>query len=260
MKSLLKKIVPVAILEIIRNLRIASRGIDTPISLAAHFVYAEAVQGDYLEFGVFKGGSFIEAIRELEAAENRWGRDNLVNNRAAYDEASINKADKDFHNLNFKEKIRFFALDSFAGLPSLEDSDEGHSRFREGRYNYAENKFIHNILKNCKISNERLITVPGFFNKTLNDDQKKILNLRAASVVMIDCDLYSSTVSVLEFITDLVQDGTILIFDDWYAYKGSPNKGERRASYEWLKKNPQFILSPFAGRGPCQRAFILNIV
>ena len=31
-------------------------------------------------------------------------------------------------------------------------------------------------------------------------------------------DLYNSTKLVLEFITDLVQDGTILIFDDWFAY------------------------------------------
>jgi hypothetical protein len=261
MKSLLKKIIPLTILDSLRNLRSVIKGVETPIRLAAQFVYAEAIDGDYLEFGVFKGASFIEAINELEAARNRWDKNNLLNNRAAYDESSVNKADEDFHHLIFKEKIRFFAFDSFVGLPNLESKDEGHSRFRQGRYNYAENKFLGNVLNNCKkISGERLITVPGFYNEILRDDLKKSLNLRAASIVMIDCDLYSSTVPVLEFITDLVQDGTILIFDDWYAYKGSPNRGERLATQEWIKKNPKFSLSPFAAKGPFQRAYILNII
>jgi hypothetical protein len=39
-----------------------------PISLAADFVFAEAVPGDYLEFGTFKGASFVEAYRHLEKA------------------------------------------------------------------------------------------------------------------------------------------------------------------------------------------------
>jgi len=111
-----------------------------------------------------------------------------------------------------------------------------------------------------QISANRLITVPGFYNESLKEDLKETVDLKAASIVMIDCDLYSSTVSVLEFITNLVQDGTILIFDDWYAYKGSPNYGERLATQEWIKKNPRFTLSPFAAKGPFQRAFVLNIV
>ena len=42
-----------------------------PISLAANFVFAEAVPGDYLEFGTFKGASFIEAYRLCEKAFER---------------------------------------------------------------------------------------------------------------------------------------------------------------------------------------------
>jgi hypothetical protein len=77
---------------------------------------------------------------------------------------------------------------------------------------------------------------------------------------MIDCNLYSSIVSVLEFIADLVQDGTILIFDDWHTYKCSPNIGGRLATQEWLIKSPQFIPSQFAAKGPLQRAFIVSIL
>lgn len=45
----------------------------TPISLAADFVFAEAIPGDYLEFGVFKGASFIEAVNKLEASQKNMG-------------------------------------------------------------------------------------------------------------------------------------------------------------------------------------------
>jgi hypothetical protein len=258
--KILKKISP-NIYRLLFNLRVIAYGVDTPIRLAAQFVYAEAIDGDYLEFGVFKGASFIEAINELESARIRWDKNNLLNNRAAYDEASAREADEDFKTLKFKEEIRFFAFDSFSGLPQLDAADEGHSRFREGRYNYAESKFVSNVLSNSmQIASNRLITIPGFYSESLKEDLKETYNLKAASIVMIDCDLYSSTVSVLEFITDLVQDGTILIFDDWYAYKGSPNCGERLATQEWINKNPQFSLFPFAAKGPFQRAFVLNII
>jgi len=75
---------------------------------------------------------------------------------------------------------------------------------------------------------------------------------------MIDCDLYSSTKCVLEFITPLIVNGTILIFDDWLAYKGSPDRGEQLACSEWLDTNPELSLVPFARFGLTQQAFIVN--
>lgn len=230
-----------------------------PISLAAEFVFAEAVDGDYLEFGVFKGASFIEAVHKLEAAHRKWGDHNVQQNRQAYSEGSSSEADRDFHTLQFKKPVRYIAFDSFCGLPSLEEADQGHSRFRQGRYNFAEEDFIRNVLSHSKLPRNRLITVPGFYEDTLNDELYAALDLTSASVVMIDCDLYSSALDVLKFITPLIVDGTILIFDDWYTYKGSPYHGERLATQEFLKKNPQFTLSDFASRGYNQRAFIVNI-
>jgi len=232
---------------------------NVPISLAAEFVFAEVVDGDYLEFGVFKGASFIEAVHKLEDASRKWGVHNVKRNRQAYSEGSEREADRDFHTLQFKNPVRYIAFDSFCGLPNLEGPDEGHSRFRKGRYNYTEEDFIRNVLLQTKLSRERLKTVPGFYKDTLNTELYSALNLSSACVVMIDCDLYSSARDVLKFITPLVVDGTILIFDDWYCYKGSPYRGERLATQEWLKNNPQFKLSDFASRGYNQRAFIVNI-
>lgn len=101
--------------------------------------------------------------------------------------------------------------------------------------------------------------VPGFYDETLTADTKEQLSLQRAAIILIDCDLYESTVPVLEFITDLVDQGTILIFDDWYRFKGDPNKGEQRACNEWLQKNPHINLVQYWQQGPQSVAFLVNI-
>jgi hypothetical protein len=73
----------------------------------------------------------------------------------------------------------------------------------------------------------------------LNDHTKKTLGIKQAAVVWIDCDLYESTVPALNFITDFVQTGTIICFDDFYCFRGDPNRGESKAFKEWLLRNPK---------------------
>jgi hypothetical protein len=69
----------------------------------------------------------------LEFAHAKWGNQNKNTNRQASSEDSSEKADEDFLTLDFKEQVRYFAFDSFLGLPDLEEMDLGHSRFRKGR-------------------------------------------------------------------------------------------------------------------------------
>jgi hypothetical protein len=75
---------------------------------------------------------------------------------------------------------------------------------------------------------------------------------------MIDCDLYESTVPVLEFITPLLQQGTILIFDDWFRFRGSRHHGERRACHGWLQRNPGVELEDWYQEGPQCKAFLVH--
>jgi len=63
----------------------------------------------------------------------------------------------------------------------------------------------------------------------------------------------------LDFITDLVVEGTLLIFDDWFSFKANPNLGEQRACREWLEKNPQLSLTPYARWGVAQQSFIVHL-
>jgi hypothetical protein len=39
---------------------------------------------------------------------------------------------------------------------------------------------------------------------------------------------------VLDGITPVLQEGTLLIFDDWFNFKGNKNKGEQKAFYEYF--------------------------
>jgi len=105
----------------------------------------------------------------------------------------------------------------------------------------------------------KVIIVPGFYEDSLTQAVKDTYQLTAASIVMVDCDLYSSAKSVLDFITPLVVDGSIIIFSDWFAFKGNPNRGEQRACSEWLEANPGLKLIPFARFGVTQQAFIVHI-
>lgn len=62
-------------------------------------------------------------------------------------------------------------------------------------------------------------------------------SLTKASVIYIDCDLYESARCALKFINDLVVDGTIVVLDDYFRHKCSPNYGIRRAWEEFLFEN-----------------------
>ena len=76
---------------------------------------------------------------------------------------------------------------------------------------------------------------------------------------MVDCDLYESACSVLNFLSDLVRDGTVLIFDDWHVYRGNSLKGEQRAFNEWLAANPQLKATEFQKFSWHGNSFIIHI-
>ncbi len=223
-----------------------------PIYLSADFVCAEYVFGDYLEFGVFRGSSFITAYHAITLAVRDWS--SLERAQRAYSDSD--RAADAFVRAK-KNEVRFFAFDSFDGLPEPTGMDKLSARFSKGRYDCTEAEF-RQILAKHGVNLGEVIIVPGFYEKTLTNETKSKHNLTSASIVMIDCDLYASTRIVLDFITDLIVDGTVLIFDDWFSFKANPNLGEQKACKEWLWKNPQLSLTPFARWGVTQQSFIVH--
>lgn len=208
---------------------------------AASFVAHNMVEGDYLEFGVFEGESFVAAFHAIERE-----RGIVIDSFPKTDESAG----------WFDCAPRYFAFDSFAGLPG--GDAERQADYHAGAYACSEAQFRKNVADGG-VDVSRLITVPGLYGSSLTQEVKAGHGLRRAAVVMIDCDLYESTVPVLDFLTDLVHQGTVIIFHDWFRFKGSPLQGEQRACGEWLRRNPSIELIEYWREGPQAMAFIVNI-
>lgn len=199
---------------------------DAIFNLADYLVGAE-LPGDYYEFGVYKGETFSYAITTMAPL--------------------------------FKE-MRFVALDSFEGLPELRgvDLDENYSSgFYQSQFTFSKDGFIANLLK-LGIDMNRVIIIKGWFEKNLNLDTHKSNGLGKIAAAWIDCDLYESTVPVLQYITPHLQPGTVLLFDDWHCFRNLPDRGQQRACREWLADNPQIRLNQLFSFGFHGQAFTIG--
>lgn len=181
--------------------------------------------GDYLEFGVYRGRAFIEAYKQANSLD--------IGN------------------------MRFIAFDSFEGLPEVKGRDADYKHFEKGQYACAEKEFIE-IIEEAGVDMNRVLTVPGFFDSSLTQELKNELDIKRAAVVWIDCDIYESTVPVLNFITDIITSGTFIAFDDWFSFGADPYAGEIRATREWLEKNKNITLEHYKDFGTSGRIFLVQ--
>lgn len=147
----------------------------------------------------------------------------------------------------------YVAFDSFEGLPEIEKIDQ-LPIWERGKLATSEEKFI-NIVTRAGMPRHRLKTVKGFFDHTLTTLLAEELLPRKAAVVYIDCDLYKSTVPVLQFVRSFLQRGTVIVFDDWNCFHADPERGERRAWREFLQANPCLRFEDFISTD-IARAFI----
>ena len=134
----------------------------------------------FLEFGVFRGNSILEYY-------------------SAYLENDINPI--------------YFGFDAFEGLP--EEKFDQYTPWKTGDFNLDGNINPELLNKNG------MEIVKGWFNETLNEKTLTKFGKKKAGLVHIDCDIYTSTLEVLEFlvVNDLLVDGTIIVYDDWGAWK-----------------------------------------
>lgn len=82
--------------------------------------------------------------------------------------------------------------------------------------------------------------------------------MQKAALINIDCDLYISTKLVLNFITTLICEGTIIIFDDWYSFRRDSNLGAQKAFAEWKLNMLDWHFAEYQKQGPWSNSFIAN--
>jgi len=137
----------------------------------------------------------------------------------------------------------YVGFDSFEGLPEIQEIDK-MPIWQKGSCATSEQGFLQTVLQHG-IPQERLITVKGFYEHSLTTQLRDWLLPKKAVVVYIDCDLYASTVPVLNFIKEFLQRGTVIVFDDWFCFFGDPERGERRAFREFCQRNPNLVFQDF---------------
>ena len=137
----------------------------------------------------------------------------------------------------------YVGFDSFEGLPEIEPKDD-QEIWVKGKLATSEEKFIE-LVTQAGMPSDRLVTVKGFYEDTLNKSLTAKLGHQKAAATYSDCDSSSSTVPILKFIKPFLQIGTVIIFDDWYCFHGDPLRGERRAWQEFLNENPSLRFSEF---------------
>jgi hypothetical protein len=181
--------------------------------------------GDYLEFGVFNGSSLLAACRQT---------------------ASMNL-----------EQMRLFGFDSFQGLPAgAQSEDEGVWTAGEWR---SELEFTRAVLDAEGVDWSRVTLVPGWFSDTCNGDTAAAHRITKASVIMVDCDLYSSTRQALDFCAPLITDVALVMFDDWHAGRlAEKGLGEKKAFEEWLAEWNCFSAEPFGRYAVRSETFLVT--
>jgi hypothetical protein len=187
--------------------------------------HGRASLGDYLEFGVYNGTSMVCMHRAIE----REGA----------------------------HSMRLFGFDSFQGFPpSAAWEDEG--RWQPGKC-YSPLELTTAVLDAEGVDWSRLALVPGWFDDTLNEETVRRHGIEKASVIMIDCDLYSSTKTALNFCAPLIRDEALVLFDEWHA-KGLEGKllGERKAFEEFLREWGCFTAIPFGQYAKRTETFLVR--
>ena len=160
------------------------------------YIVKNNIEGDFLEFGVYRGSSFIEFIKLFERY--------LKN-----------------------ETIKYYAFDTFEGLPFGEGA-----KWKTNDFLVSKKDFKNCLIKNGVDLNKTKI-VKGNYLDVLSNELKKNYTLEKASVIHIDCDLYLSTKAVLDFIDSLLVPGSIIIFDEYEMGAWKAEKGEKQAFKEF---------------------------
>ena len=180
--------------------------------------------GDYLEFGVCNGTSLVSAFREMEA-------------------------------LGMTE-TRLFGFDSFEGLPAAA-ATEDEGKWKPGAWR-SELAFTDAVLDAEGVDRSRVFLVPGWFSDTCNAETAHRYNIAKASVIMVDCDIYTSTKQALDFCAPLITDAALVLFDDWHTGDlAAKHLGERKAFEEWLSAWGCFRAEPFGSYRNKSETFIV---
>jgi hypothetical protein len=190
------------------------RAVQRQIDGCAAFFYdawvnqqVNGITGDYVEFGSWGGNTMHQSYRAMKLA-------------------GISR--------------HMWAFDSFEGLPPATDDRDHHPGWRPG--SSMGQGGVDNFYADCDahgIPRDAYTAVTGYFSDSLpplGDD----LPPSDIAIAYIDCNMYSSAVTVFEFLAPRIKHGMIVAFDDYFCWSPTKISGERAVLHEFLVANPQW--------------------
>jgi SAM-dependent methyltransferase len=202
---------------------------------ALRYVDYECVPGDVVEFGVYSGRSLALLAHATHHPE--------------YEDTHVPACSR-----------TVYGFDSWDGMPP----ESGHPRWPAGKFATCDSwhptiprgdpvnaSSVVNLFLNCQLPSPVLVRC-RFASDMLPDTCRQI------AVAHIDCDMYESTVTVLQAIGRCLQPGSVLLFDDWLNYRADPGSGEQRACREWLAGDTRWRLIPYKQYATFAMAFIVQ--
>lgn len=171
------------------------------------------ISGDYVEFG-------------------SWGGQTL---RDAYDVTRL-----------VGPQRRLWAFDTFLGErpPATSEIDSRPEMERYRNKGPSGVAAFYEILEQKGVPKEAFTAVEGYFDDTLpplGPDQPP----NDIALAYVDCNLYSSTITVLDFLAPRLKHGMIVAFDDYWVYKPDYVSGERLALHQFLEAHPEWNFVPY---------------
>lgn len=208
--------------EIARQYTMTSKEVLYSLYQAARYVGEHGIQGDFVECGVWRGGSSLLAALTLRE----------------FDKASKRRL------LGWKSRPRHFWLyDTFEGMtaPTPVDVDkEGNTAqfyldqyADDGRWCYADVADVRNTFSGNGFGEDQVTLVEGDVLKTLMQRLPQKI-----SILRLDTDWYESTKLELEMLYPRLVPGGVLIIDDYGHWEGS-----RRAVDEFFSTRPPLLLN-----------------
>ncbi len=185
------------------------------------------ISGDYVEFGSHGGNTFglsYQASRAVGLSPHLW------------------------------------SFDSFCGLPPQSLPADEHPAWIEGALATSLDTFDAICAANG-IPRSAYTTVPGFYEDTIGGAKGEDPRFpRDVALAYIDCDLHSSTRTVLEFLAPRMKHGMVLALDDYFCWSATALAGERVAVDEWFGGQSRFRLAPYVQYGWHGMAFVVEDV
>ena len=134
---------------------------------------------------------------------------------------------------------KVYGFDSFEGLPETWRDD-----FKQGAFKTS----LPAVAPNVEL-------VVGYFDVVLPDFLKS--HPGPASLIHIDCDLYSSTRTVLDLCADRIVPGTTIVFNEFFNYVGW-RRHEYRAFMEFVDAHR--LVFEYTGYVPSHQQVSVKII